>query len=99
MVKRNWQGCTKYFFLYQEGTIQHLFMSCPFAKILWRVIDMAFNIASPANLTNLFGHWCVAKKRSTLEWMCALCCGLFEIYKMISFLANQCFYLFYRLSL
>jgi hypothetical protein len=64
MVKRNWQGCTKYFFLYQEGTIQHLFMSCPFAKILWRVVDMDFNIASPANLTNLFGHWLngVAKK-------------------------------------
>ena len=64
LVKRNWHGCVKCCFCDQDETIQHLFISCPFTKMLWRIIFMTFNIPSPLNITNLFGNWLngVAKK-------------------------------------
>ena len=64
LIKQNWHVCTKCCFCDQEETIQHLFISCPFARILWRIIRITFNIYPPANITNLFGNWLngVAKK-------------------------------------
>jgi hypothetical protein len=57
LVKRNWQGCVKCCFCDQDETIQHLFIDCPFAKMLWRIVFLTFNIPPPANITNLFGNW------------------------------------------
>jgi hypothetical protein len=34
LVKRNWQGSSKYCFCDHEETVQHLFIQCPFAKIV-----------------------------------------------------------------
>jgi hypothetical protein len=64
LAKRNWQGCVKCCFCDQDETIQHLFISCPFTKMIWRIIYMAFNIPPPSNITNMFGNWLngVAKK-------------------------------------
>jgi hypothetical protein len=45
------------FFCDQEESMQHLFLDCPFAKIIWRIVDMTFNIRPPVNITNLFGNW------------------------------------------
>ena len=56
LKKRNWQGSSKCCFCDQDETIQHLFFSCPFAKILWRIIYMTFNIPTPTNVRNLFGN-------------------------------------------
>jgi hypothetical protein len=57
LKKRNWQGCSKCCFCDQDETIQHLFFTCPFTKILWRIVHMTFNIPPPANVSNLFGNW------------------------------------------
>jgi hypothetical protein len=57
LLKRNWQGSSKCCFCDQDETIQHLFFTCPFATILWRIIHMTFNIHAPSNVTNLFGNW------------------------------------------
>ena len=38
-------------------TVNHLFLHCPFAKIIWRMIYFAFNISPPSNVTNMFGRW------------------------------------------
>jgi hypothetical protein len=76
--KRNWQGCTTCCFCDQEETIQHLFISCPFAKMIWRIVFMTFNIPPPFNITNMFENWLkgVAKKTNdTLELVCALFFG------------------------
>jgi cellulose synthase/poly-beta-1,6-N-acetylglucosamine synthase-like glycosyltransferase len=64
LVKRNWHGCTKCCFCDQNETIDHLFISCPFARMIWRIVYMTFNIPPPSNITNLFGNWLngVAKK-------------------------------------
>ena len=57
LAKRNWNGCKKYCFCDQDETIQHLFILCPLAKMVWRIIFMAFNIHPPNNIKNLFGNW------------------------------------------
>jgi hypothetical protein len=44
LIKRNWQGRTTCCFCDHEETVQHLFIVCPFAKIIWTIVHMAFNI-------------------------------------------------------
>jgi hypothetical protein len=39
-----------------EETIQHIFITFPFAKILWRIIYLTFNINPSSNITNMFGN-------------------------------------------
>ena len=36
LVKRNWNGCTKCSFCGCDESIDHLFISCPFARLIWR---------------------------------------------------------------
>ena len=57
LVKRNWIGCTRCVFCSSQETINHLFISCPFAKAVWRVVHFTFSIVPPANVTNMFGNW------------------------------------------
>jgi hypothetical protein len=57
LAKRNWHGSKKCCFCNQDESIQHLFISCPLAKVVWRIVHMAFNIIPPKNITNLFGNW------------------------------------------
>jgi hypothetical protein len=56
LIKINWHGCTKCCFCDQNETIYHLFILCPFAKMIWRIVYMTFNIPPPSNVTNLFGN-------------------------------------------
>jgi hypothetical protein len=64
LLKRNWHGCAKCCFCDENETIEHLFITCPFAKIIWRIVSMTFNITPPSNISNLFWNWLngVAKK-------------------------------------
>jgi hypothetical protein len=57
LAKRNWKGCTKCCFCGEQETVEHLFLSCPFAKILWRIVQYSFNLPPPTNITNMFGNW------------------------------------------
>lgn len=57
LIKRNWQGPSSYCFCDQAETVDHLFISCPFAKLLRRTIFITFNIPPPTNINNLFGNW------------------------------------------
>jgi hypothetical protein len=44
LSKRNRNGSKKCCFCNQDETIQHLFIDCPLAKVVWRIVHMAFNI-------------------------------------------------------
>ena len=57
LIKRNWQGNQRCCFCDQHESIQHLFFECQFATNIWRIIHMAFGLAPPKNITNLFGSW------------------------------------------
>ena len=57
LSKRNWHGCLKCCFCDKEESIQHLFIDCPLAQIVWRIVHMTFSIAPPTSIPNLFGNW------------------------------------------
>jgi hypothetical protein len=38
----------------QDEIIEHLFIAFPFAKFIWCIIYMTFNITRPSNISNLF---------------------------------------------
>jgi hypothetical protein len=40
-----------------KESIHHLFISCPFARLVWRVVEFTFSLPPPTNITNLFGNW------------------------------------------
>jgi hypothetical protein len=49
LAKRKWNGCQKCCFCNESETIHHLFLTCPFARIIWCIIFCTFNIPPPAN--------------------------------------------------
>ena len=57
LARRNWTGCTKCVFCQQEETVEHLFITCNFAKHIWRLVHFTFSIHPPTSITNLFGNW------------------------------------------
>ena len=65
LAKRNWQGCTKCSFCGSEETVDHLFITCPFSKIIWTVVYSTYNITPPVNVTNMFGNWLNGVEKKT----------------------------------
>jgi fructose-specific phosphotransferase system IIC component len=37
--------------------VENLFLSCPFACIIWRIVYFSYNIPPPTNITNMFNNW------------------------------------------
>jgi hypothetical protein len=56
LAKRGWNGRTKCISCGVKETVDHLFISCPFARLVWRVVHFTFNIPPPTNVNNLFGN-------------------------------------------
>src|SRR6266498_358152 len=57
LAKRKWMGSTKCCFCDSEETIEHLFLFCPFAKMIWRIVYLTFALPPPTNITNMFRNW------------------------------------------
>lgn len=57
LQKRKWVGCTKCCFCDAQETVEHLFISCPFAKLIWRTVNFTYDLPPPTNITNMFGNW------------------------------------------
>jgi hypothetical protein len=57
LAKRNWRGDSKCCFCNQDETIHHLFITCPLAKIMWRIVHIALNIPAPNSIDHLYGNW------------------------------------------
>ena len=57
LSRKNWHGSTQCCFCDDSETIQHIFIDCLLAKLVWRIVYMTFHIAPPANISNLFGNW------------------------------------------
>jgi hypothetical protein len=56
-AKRRWNGFTKCVFCGSPETIDHLFITCPFSHLVWRVVHFMYNIPPLTNVTNIFGNW------------------------------------------
>ena len=70
LAKRKWQGCTKCSFCGSEETVEHLFISCPFAQLIWRVVFCTYNIPPPTNVTNMFENWLNGMHKKTKDRIC-----------------------------
>jgi hypothetical protein len=57
LIKRQWKGSKKCCFCDAEKSIEHLFLSCPLSKIVWRIVFSTYNIPPPTNIKNMFGNW------------------------------------------
>lgn len=44
LAKRNWHGSKKCCFCDSEEIVEHLFLSCPFARLIWRIVFSTYNI-------------------------------------------------------
>jgi hypothetical protein len=76
LAKRRWTGCTKCVFCGSKETIDHLFISCHFSRLVWRVVHFTFNIPPPSNITNLFGNLLNGIDKKTKERIRVGVCAL-----------------------
>lgn len=56
LSKRRWDVSKRCCFCDQEETIQHLFLKCALARLLWRTIHVSFNIFPSSSISNLFAN-------------------------------------------
>ena len=81
LAKRNWHGCKKWYFCDQDETIQHLFITCPLARMVWRVVFLAFNLIPPTSITNMFGNWSRGvNKKENVQIRVGVCALLWAIW-------------------
>jgi hypothetical protein len=94
LIKINCQGCKKVYLCDHDETIQHLFIHCPFARIIWQIIHMYFNITPPLSIAHLFGIGLMELqnlRRQTFEWEFVLYSQLYGMFAMTLSLTNHVF--------
>jgi hypothetical protein len=57
LARRQWQGDKKCCFCSSNESIQHLFFDCHFAKFIWRIVQVFFNLSPPISVHNIFTGW------------------------------------------
>ena len=57
LTRTNWKGSQKCICCNKNETIQHLFLECPFAKMIWKIIFFATNLTQPRSINHMFGTW------------------------------------------
>jgi hypothetical protein len=57
LAKKNWKGSQQCVYCNFNETIQHLFLYCPSAKMIWRIIFYATNLTQPRSISHMFGTW------------------------------------------
>ena len=62
-------------------SIDHLFITCELARLVWRVVYFTFNISAPVNVTNMFGNWFnVVPKKIKAHIRIGVCAVLWAIW-------------------
>jgi hypothetical protein len=57
LARQHWKRSLKCCFCNLEETIQHLFFDCQMTKIMWRIVQVSFNITPPVNIAHMFAGW------------------------------------------
>jgi hypothetical protein len=88
LSKRKSNGSTKYCLSNSEATVNHHFISCPFAKLVWHVVDDTFDIHHRLIL-QLYGNWVNGIDRKTKAkihiGVSTLCCFIWNFRNNIVF--------------
>ena len=102
LAKRNWKGDPHCPFCGNNESVEHLFISCPFAKLVWRVVFCTYNIPPPTNVTNMFGNWLNGMDTKTKDririGVSAICWSIWN-YRNNLFLTGNKLFMSYRLSI
>jgi hypothetical protein len=83
LAKRRWTGCTKCVFCGYHEMIDHLFISCSFAHLVWRVVHFTYNIPPPTSVNNLFANWLNGIDKQTKARICVGVCALTGRYGIV----------------
>jgi hypothetical protein len=54
---RRWKESLNCYFCNLDEIIQHLFFDCQLATIMWRIVEVSFNITPPMNFFHMFNGW------------------------------------------
>jgi hypothetical protein len=54
LQKRSWQGSKKCAFCDSDGTIQHLFINCHYARFMWRLVYWSLDLSNPLSVKHLW---------------------------------------------
>ena len=57
LARRQWKGDRKCCFCSTNETIQHLLFDCHYAKFMWSIVFISFNLKPPTSVHNLFTGW------------------------------------------
>jgi hypothetical protein len=57
LAKKNWKGGQQCVCCNLNEIIQHLFLDCPSAKMIWRIIFYATNLTQPRSISHMFDTW------------------------------------------
>ena len=57
LARRQWQEDRRCCFCSSNESIQHLLFDCHYAKFMWRIIQVSFNLIPPTSVHNLFTDW------------------------------------------
>ena len=76
LINHNWTGSTRCSFCDRDETIKHLFFDCPLERVLWRTVQIAFNITPPNSVSTLFGTWLVGIESETARHIRVGVCAL-----------------------
>jgi hypothetical protein len=57
LARRNWDGSKQCCFCLRDESIYHLFFECQYARFLWGLTQIAFNISMPSSVQHMFSLW------------------------------------------
>jgi hypothetical protein len=83
LAKWNWQGSQKYCFCDHKEPLKHLFISCPLAKSVQRIVHMAINILPPTNIMICFKNWLLGvTKKDKVQIRVSVCALLWTLWNI-----------------
>jgi hypothetical protein len=57
LAKKNWKGRQKYCECNSNETIKHLFLDCPYVRMVWTIIFYATGLTPPRSVSHIFNSW------------------------------------------
>jgi hypothetical protein len=82
LAKKIWKGSQKCVCCNMNETIQHHFLDCPLAKMIWRFTFYATNLSQPRSINHMFGNWLNNQNKDfkQLNWVgvAAICWAIWK---------------------
>ena len=80
LARKNWKGSQKCVGCNLNESIQHLFLDCHYARMVWRMVYLATGLTQPRSIRHMFGSWLSNQnnKSRNLIWVgvAALCLAI-----------------------